>query len=120
MGELTSRPDGNGPESGRWGTGSAGANVVVDSPSANPPRAIDIQVADAAGNWARYLATLGAANAAERTGAPFNGLGPNTQHERAVREAMDNFRSNGLTIVQKNIPSTFRVFRHLEFTILLL
>jgi hypothetical protein len=88
-------PAGSGRESGQWTSG----DFDDDAPAASPPSPHGVQVADNSPNWAQYLSPVGTAEAAERTGAPFNGVGPNKQHDRAVAESMANFEAMGLIVV---------------------
>ena len=101
-------PAGNGRPSGQWTSGewTDEASESDPSPELEHPSSFDdaqsaepTQVADASPNWAQYLNPFDSADAAERTGAPFNGVSPNKQHARAVAESEANFASMGLIIL---------------------
>jgi hypothetical protein len=101
-------PPGSGRPSGRWTAGDW-TNQASDnqqttelerpSSSADTQPNKPIQIADASGNWAQYINPIDSADAAERTGADFNGTGPNRQHARAVAESEANFAAMGLVIL---------------------
>jgi hypothetical protein len=90
-------PAGNGRESGQWTSG----DWADEARAASPHSPSGVQIADSSPNWAQYLNPVGTAEAAEHTGAPFNGVGPNKQHDRAVEESKANFKSMGLIIAPK-------------------
>jgi hypothetical protein len=101
-------PARNGRPSGQWTSGDSGDEASDSQPtpqlerpssSSGAQSAEPTQVADASPNWAQYLNPFGSADAAERTGAPFKGAGPNDQHTRAVAESEANFASLGLIIL---------------------
>ena len=101
-------PAGNGRPSGQWTSGdwTDQANDSEQTPELERPPTSDdtqpvkpTQIADASANWAQYLNPISSADAAERTGASFNGKGPNNQHTRAVAESEANFASLGLVIL---------------------
>jgi hypothetical protein len=101
-------PAGNGRPSGQWTSGDwadetseseQAPELEHPSNSGDAQPAEPVQVADASANWAQYLNPVDSADAAERTGAPFNGVGPNDQHARAVAESEANFASLGLIIL---------------------
>ena len=125
-------PAGNGIVSGQWTSGDWAEEASNSqqtpelerpSSSSDAQSAEPTQVADASENWTQYLSPIGSANAAERNGAPFNGVGPNDQHARAVAESEANFASLGLIILNRgnsvavNIPG-FPTPRYYDFVAL--
>jgi len=103
-------PAGYGRPSGRWTSGDwtdeasdseQPPELERPSSSSDAQSAKPVQIADASANWRQYLNPFVSADAAERTGAPFNGVGPNDQHARAVAESEANFASLGLIILNR-------------------
>jgi hypothetical protein len=101
-------PAGNGRPSGQWTSGhwtdeasdsEQPPELEHPSSSADSQSAEPTQITDASENWTQYLNPFGSADAAERTGAPFNGRGPYDQHACAVAESEANFASLGLIII---------------------
>ena len=105
-------PAGSGRLSGQWTSGDVAGEAPPDDggngsdsssegeASANRP----IQIADSSDNWAQYLNPIGIAEAAQRK--PFNGMGPNNQHDQGVAKAIAWYRANGYTIIS---PTPFAV-----------
>jgi hypothetical protein len=125
-------PAGNGRPSGQWTSGdwadqSSGGQQSTElerpSSSSDAQSAEPTQIADASTNWAQYLVLVDPAEAAERNGAAFNGVGPYNQHARAVAESEANFASMGLIILNggKSMAVTIPGFptpRYYDFVVL--
>ena len=99
-------PAGNGRPSGRWTSGDdaeeGGAKDATTSSSPAAGAANDgargIQIADASDNWPQFLNPIGSAEAAQAAGAPFNGVGPNSQHQLGVNVAIAHYQALGYAV----------------------
>ena len=118
-------PAGNGRPSGQWTSGdwsedsaaddATSTPAVSDSPTGNQSHGI--QIADASDDWLQYLSPVGSAESAEAGRPPFNGVGPNAQHQAGVDRAMAVYEAHGFIVVSKgavavNVPgfATPRVY----------
>jgi hypothetical protein len=101
-------PAGNGRPSGQWTSGdwpdesSSPDETSAETTAAPRTRgAQDVQIADSSDDWPQYLIPVGTAEAAESGNPPFNGVGPNAQHARAVAESDADFAAAGLVILAR-------------------
>ncbi len=117
-------PAGSGRPSGQWTTGDDAGEPSADS-GGGPERPSEgeaspnhpTQIADSSDDWAQYLNPVGTAEAAEVPKPPFNGSGPNSQHDKGVAKAIAWYRAHGYTIVSEgpfavNVPGfpTARIY----------
>jgi hypothetical protein len=110
-------PAGNGRESGRWTSGDGADDGATDD-AASPPGAPNgssgdgsrgVQIADDSDDWPQYLSPVSSAQAAEAGRPPFNGVGPNAQHQAGVARAIALYQANGFIVasdrpVAVNVP----------------
>ncbi len=108
-------PAGNGRESGQW---TSGDNADDADDAASPPGAPNspsndgsrgVQIADDSDDWPQYFSAVSSAQAAEAGRPPFNGVGPNAQHQAGVARAIALYQANGFIIasdrpVAVNVP----------------
>jgi len=110
-------PAGSGRSSGQWTSGDVASGSSTDSAADGSTRSPKneasairpIQIADSSDDWAQHLNPVGAAEAAEGAQPPFNGPGPNNQHDKGVAKAIAWRRAHGYTIVSEgpfavNVP----------------
>jgi hypothetical protein len=99
-------PTGNGRQSGQWTSGDW-TDATTDSSDTEPepppekqrPIPGGVQVADNSANWFKYLNPVSEAEAASRTSrTPFNGSGPNDQHDQGVLDAQAAYTARGFLI----------------------
>lgn len=100
-------PAGNGRPSGQWTNGewrhdTDEADVAAKPASAQNAEANieprEIQIADASDDWAQYLNPIDSAAAAESEKQPFNGAGPNAQHQAGIDQAIALYQAHGFVI----------------------
>ena len=103
-------PAGNGRPSGQWTSGDWGDETGEADDAASPPSAPDgttgdgsrgVQIADDSDDWPQYLNPISSAEAAETGGPPFNGVGPNAQHQVGVDQAMALYQAHGFILASK-------------------
>ncbi len=102
-------PAGSGRSSGQWTSGDyaddGAADDATSPPSAPNDSASDgsrgVQIADASDDWLQYLNPIGSAEAAGSAGAPFNGVGPNAQHQLGVNAAIAHYEALGYGIFSR-------------------
>ncbi len=123
-------PAGNGRPSGQWTSGewteygaaddAASPPSAQNSPSSNGARGV--QIADDSDDWPKYLSRVGSAEAQEAGRPPFNGVGPNSQHQAGVARARALYQAHGFIpaspgAVAVNVPG-FATPRLYDFVVL--
>ncbi|RBP15880.1 hypothetical protein DFR50_107150 [Roseiarcus fermentans] len=99
-------PAGNGEISGQWTSGDAGGatsgarreGATPAGQTAQTPAVQSTPAVDNSTDWTQYFSLIGAAQAAQRGGRPFNGRGPNDQHQNGVNQAIQDYRNAGFEI----------------------
>ncbi len=102
-------PAGSGRPSGQWTSGDYADDGAADraasppsapnSPASDGPRGV--QIADDSDDWPQYLNPISSAEAAETGRPPFNGAGPNAQHQAGVEQAMALYQTHGFILASK-------------------
>jgi hypothetical protein len=102
-------PAGNGRPSGQWTSGdwaqdgatadTASFHSAPDSPASDGSRGV--QIADDSDDWLQYLNPVDSAEAQEAGRPPFNGVGPNAQHQAGVEQAKALYQAHGFILASK-------------------
>jgi hypothetical protein len=109
-------PPGNGRQSGQWTSGDW-TDATPDSsdteseppPTKQRPIPEGVQIADNSANWFKYLNPVSEAEAASRANrTPFNGSGPNDQHDQGVLDAQAAYVARGF-LIASNGPISVRI-----------
>ncbi len=103
-------PAGNGRPSGQWTSGDGADDGAAEENTASPPSAPHdaasdgsrgVQIADDSDDWLQFLNPIGSAQAAGSGGAPFNGVGPNAQHQAGAEQAKALYQAHGFILASK-------------------
>ncbi len=102
-------PAGSGRPSGQWMSGDTADDGAADDAASRPSAPNDaasdgsrgVQITDDSDDWPQYLNPISSAEAAETGRPPFNGVGPNAQHQAGVEQAKALYQAHGFILASK-------------------
>jgi hypothetical protein len=102
-------PAGSGRASGQWASGDDADEGAADDATSPASATHDtassgsrgVQIADDSDDWLPYLNPISTAQAAGSGRAPFNGVGPNAQHQTGVEQAQALYQAHGFILASE-------------------